>query len=676
MKLLELEMENFRQYMGRQKIEFAANDKNITIVFGENGKGKTGIFRALMFCLYGSTHIQQDNPTEPIHLVSMKLLENSTRPVKAEVRILFEHRGQRYEMTRSIRGIKRGVRIEERFDGVKLAVIDEMGNYSPTVLEDELRVREKMNDILDEEIKDFFLFDAEKIDTLAKTDTQVKKEVKTAIFKLLQINNVEEAKILLDNLFTAERNTAIKNAGNINIESKQSEIEIEKGNIEKIQTLIEQLELEQQQNNQLIDKYNLQLSQNEGIRIIQERLKMYQDQLTMKTSHLNDLIGQSVEFIKKDAAFLLFNNSFQNVNNYLDQIMSQQDNIVPVDVLDQSLNSNVCLCCNNDLSKHIENLEYVKALKENYKRSELTSISSSIKNMIADKESHYDEAEHNITSLLRKMNEIEREKREISEDIKMTKKEIGAKAEAELNLDKIKKALENETSNLTNTKANIIGQKKALIQAEKNLEIRENELKDMLRSNESLQFDTKVIERIDSLRQDIKDISKEFSTTMRHKLRDLTTDIFKKLIDRKDVNLISSININEKFELEIIGGDGIDITQDISQGQRQIVALSFITALAQVATGDNMTITFPLFMDSPFNRISGVNRDQLIMNIPNLTSQWVLLLTDTELTTSEERVFKEKGRLGKFYRINQIEPMNARIEEVSIVQSLTTRGIQ
>lgn len=301
MKLLELEMENFRQYMGRQKIEFVMNDKNITIVFGENGKGKTGIFRALMFCLYGSTHIQQDNPTEPIHLVSMKLLENSTRPVKAEVRILFEHRGQRYEMTRSIRGIKRGVRIEERFDGVKLAVIDEMGNYSPTVLEDELRVREKMNDILDEEIKDFFLFDAEKIDTLAKTDTQVKKEVKTAIFKLLQINNVEEAKILLDNLFTAERNTAIKNAGNINIESKQSEIEIEKVNIEKIQTLIEQLELEQQQNNQLIDKYNLQLSQNEGIRIIQERLKMYQDQLTMKTSHLNDLIGQSVEFIKKDA---------------------------------------------------------------------------------------------------------------------------------------------------------------------------------------------------------------------------------------------------------------------------------------------------------------------------------------------------------------------------------------
>ena len=36
-----------------------------------------------------------------------------------------------------------------------------------------------MNDILHESIKDFFLFDAEKIETLTKTDAKVKEEVKT-----------------------------------------------------------------------------------------------------------------------------------------------------------------------------------------------------------------------------------------------------------------------------------------------------------------------------------------------------------------------------------------------------------------------------------------------------------------------------------------------------------------
>ena len=42
-----------------------------------------------------------------------------------------------------------------------------------------------------------------------------------------------------------------------------------------------------------------------------------------------------------------------------------------------------------------------------------------------------------------------------------------------------------------------------------------------------------------------------------------------------------------------MGWDNINITQDISQGQRQVVALSFITALAKVAAGDEVTVDFP-----------------------------------------------------------------------------------
>ncbi len=45
-------------------------------------------------------------------------------------------------------------------------------------------------------------------------------------------------------------------------------------------------------------------------------------------------------------------------------------------------------------------------------------------------------------------------------------------------------------------------------------------------------------------------------------------------------------------------------------------------------------------MDTPFGRISGKNRDNLIENIPMLTSQWILLLTDTEFTVSEEMKIK------------------------------------
>src|SRR5699024_7940989 len=118
-----------------------------------------------------------------------------------------------------------------------------------------------------------------------------------------------------------------------------------------------------------------------------------------------------------------------------------------------------------------------------------------------------------------------------------------------------------------------------------------------------------------------------------------------------------------------------EITQDISKGQRQIVGIAFITSVAPVAPGDEEKIVFPLFMDSPFNLLCGDNLGHLIIYIPRFTSQWILILTDTELTVIEESVIKENGRLGNWYRLNQVATYHSEIEKVPLHETLTTRGI-
>ena len=84
MKIHSIELENFRQYQDKQLIEFSTNEKNVTVILGENGRGKTGIFRALIFCLYGDVTLSQDakkaktNQNDILHLVNINKINDET----------------------------------------------------------------------------------------------------------------------------------------------------------------------------------------------------------------------------------------------------------------------------------------------------------------------------------------------------------------------------------------------------------------------------------------------------------------------------------------------------------------------------------------------------------------------------------------------------------------------
>ena len=254
------------------------------------------------------------------------------------------------------------------------------------------------------------------------------------------------------------------------------------------------------------------------------------------------------------------------------------------------------------------------------------------------------------------------------------KESLGEKARSQKDMATYEGILEKNRAEATNLQTHIFELKREIKENESKIDELQKELERMMRDHDSLLFDSKVLGFINELRNDLHVISEEFSSEMREKLKEQTTQIFKTLIDQKDRDLVKRIEINEKFEIGIIGWDDTEITQDISQGQRQIVALSFITALAKVAAGEENKVSFPLFMDTPFGRISGNNRDHLISHLPSLTSQWILLLTDTELTVQEERMFKETGKLGKWYKLDQKRLYHSEIVEIDVRDMLATRG--
>jgi len=121
--------------------------------------------------------------------------------------------------------------------------------------------------------------------------------------------------------------------------------------------------------------------------------------------------------------------------------------------------------------------------------------------------------------------------------------------------------------------------------------------------------------------------------------------------------------------LDVLNWAGQRRLGEISAGQRQIVSLAFIMSLIQIA-GD---LEVPLFMDTPFGRLSGKHRDHLIEKIPEMASQWVLLATDTEFTGVEVDVLRRTNSWGKIYELQKEEEGFSKIIEREVNEFIPKR---
>lgn len=675
MQINKIKLENFRQYYGQQQIEFSNGEKNITIIFGENGKGKTGIFRALMFGLFGTTHLNQDNEKDTIHLVNfIKLEEEKGRPVTSFVEVDFEHRSNRYILRREVVAYKVGNKITEKVTSVKLNEIDENGNFSAEPIVDEKEIKEIINNIMDEKIKDFFLFDAERIDTLAKTDSTVKEEVKTIIVKLLQIDKLDTGINILKGLYSKQNKALVEKSSNLDLKIAEENIENINKKIENLNQDIEIKNADIQNCSNEIRDIEQKLSENEEIRKIQEEVKKLESRRNDKQQSLKYLKDGLRENSFDKCHMLTMKDNYIFVQDYLNQIVTEQKDLIPYEVIERSLADMKCNCCQSDLTNLKEAYESILRLKDNYKRSELTPLITKINSSIYD----FNKAEEDIlASIHRKLEEIRAVKDEIANiEKEINRYEIDKEdfSKKEVNLNNLENSVKSKKKDLEKLKFDVMQLESNITQETKNLEEEERKLTKLQAEDLSISVDRKKLSYIGDLRKELQAIFEDYSDDMRNKLMEETTSIFKTLIDPKDKGLIDRVVINEKYEIELYNWLGTKITQDISQGQRQIVSLAFITALAKIAAGGTKNIDFPLFMDTPFGRVSGNNRDNLIENLPNLTSQWILLLTDTEFTVSEEMKIKEGNKLGKWYKLDQIKTGHTEIVEYSLDQNIATRG--
>lgn len=263
-----IELYNFRAYKGVNKVSFEKNGKNVFLVAGNNGFGKTTFLTSLVWCLYGKLMIDVDEKFRRDINDAQGYKNFAKANLNQESALLISESGLTNEDKKSIaKNGYRGTYGKYDTDSKYYVEIHITDVFIPAIPCSEITIRRTydnllevenvevlidgrvnelakevgydifINDfILSKDIAKFFLFDAEKIVNLAEIKlVEEKRKLSTAYSEVLGIKKYEDIKRNLENLRIKFR----KKGG-----TSVSQIKLDKltADIEKIERSIEEKE--------------------------------------------------------------------------------------------------------------------------------------------------------------------------------------------------------------------------------------------------------------------------------------------------------------------------------------------------------------------------------------------------------------------------------------------------
>ncbi|MET3699836.1 DNA sulfur modification protein DndD [Bacillus oleivorans] len=674
MRLKKIVMENFKQYYGMQSITFSGanegDERNVTVVYGENGRGKTTLYRSMLFGFYGDRFLEQDehedNKDSVIYLANLKALDDAAeegKGIHVGVTIEFSHNGEQYEINRYFKAIKdQKGDIHEDIPSVKLRIIKEDGNTEYLDETKSEEISEIINSILDERVKNYFLFDGERIESLTKASKKQKENIRMGIKNLLKIDNLfllkqaleENRKEINQELKKISTGDMLKNLQQLE-ETDQTIAELQ----EKINNQVKELQFAENQKADIDRKLKEIENQRptlDKILSLEKTIERLEEEKKKTNQNMVDLTPSLSVLLAKD----LVGDLIADLEGQ--RIRGEVPSEIKTELIDRLLNEMSCIC---GRELHIGSKEYEKLLDWKQKSNTQMYEKHAMK-LFGDLKTTASHIMYNtgaISESLSNVVQIEEQLEIHTNDYELLKKNVGKVSEQDMvnnfqYRDSLMKDIARSEQQLESYEEQLeeaFKHKEILTKKQKSLDV-ENELQVQIKRKAEI---------VDKSLEALNEIIQSFESEIKVDLEAKANEIFKHLIDDGGSTNLKKIVVNDNYTLDVLDWSGRPFLANISAGQRQIISLSFITALAEVAGGSSI-LEIPLFMDTPFGRLSPDHRYNLVRHIPTITPQWILLVTGSEFKEDEEAKFlKETEKWGKLYILDAVSEGVTNIEEIS-----------
>ena len=674
MLIESITLNNYRLYEGENVVQFHFDEaKNVHLICGENGFGKTTLLHSLLWCLFGrfvgdvpvsgqetnssyaamqkeilnqnaAKRFEEKATPEIVALIKKNGYTNDYEEIKKDsvysVAICFAEVGipsipcQKIVVARSYDSLLQKEDVEILIDGVKNELTDEIG---PEVF---------INDfILNRDIAKLFFFDSEEIVSLADTGTIAeRRKLSKAYEEVLGIRKYEELRSNLEGLRLRYR----KKSKDIGLKDELEKLEAEREGVSNELTKLSDslTEIETTLTNQREQDGQLQLQlSREGNSVKTEELqrvkavieKCKKDDIEMKSALKQfidyapfaisgQLFARAYELAKADHEAIANNNTATAQNSVLDALSKEMKGLLdkmPVNK-DSKKDAHTQLeaiiekyrgrACDRDIQVTLTDDEFAEV------EAVYNSLTTTYRIEFEALAEAYRKNKITLERNVKRLSNIQsKESDEVIKGLRDNKNKI----EAEIKANEEKQRLGHiRTGELQLT---IESYDKKIKEISRKISVDDaDEAKDKLASELITELDTFLLSLKKNKKSSLELRIKNTLNTLMHK-EDFISHVEVELdSDTMDINLFSS--------------DGNVINKNmLSKGEKQLYATSILKALV-----DESGIQFPVFIDSPLQKFDKSHSSKIISEFyPSISKQVILFpLLHKELTETEYKTLQ------------------------------------
>jgi len=666
MYIKEIELNNFRIYKGVNRISLMPkDDKNIIIVSGQNGFGKTTFLMSLVWCLYGKNMEQVDTmykkEIEDKGNYNKYIIDSMNRKAaevgetEFSVTITFSNVNVQNVLCDVV--VKRSYNIytstSDKIDvwisGQPQELIENL--TSENQKGEEIFIRDF---ILPIAIAKFFFFDAEKITSLAEINQKdQRRQLSKAYSEVLGIQKYETLKNNLEDKLDEYRRKSAnwQDSANLNtLDNNIKNADLEIGNCEKqISDLQDEIRQKENESGELLIKL---IKAGDKMTLEElESLRKNRNELETKKSQIQEELKSTFDFIPFALAGETLANVAEQIENerLLSEQKYKQDDVkekitrIRQDIELEKPNSKVVFdriqICDfyemqieklikkyfySDVQEIDENLQVLHDFSAN-QTNELKQLIYSVKNNFKAQfeklNTEYSYIKNQLDAINRKIRDAER----------------NAQDSHIASLRDMKETLD-ETIALNNQKIGILSKsiddlKEQLKKHRQDQSALRKRIDDSIQYSEKEQKTKQIIKKLEVFITQFKEQKKE---SLQVKMLDALTRLLHKkdFIQKVDVDILTS----EDIDIVLYSKKDSEIDKSVlSMGERQLYASALLSSLVSESE-----IDFPVFIDSPMQKFDKQHAENIIKHFyPNVSKQVVIYpLLYKELTEEEYKLLK------------------------------------